>query len=312
MANDFFGIMLAANIPALMGSVFYVDPVSGLDTYDGGTPARAFKTLTAGYAALTANSNDMLVLIGNQTSVDKLAATLDWAKDYTHLVGACAPVSIAQRARIFGHADNALTPLIKISGNGCSFRNIHVNYGVAHAESLVAVEVTGERNYFENCHFAGIGHSTQDAAGACSLLLNGAAECRFVHCSIGLDTQATRGADSSEILVEGATHRMFFEDCFIYAYISNAGHPLVKCVAGAADMTGTWLFKGCTFESIFLNNVTQMTEAFQIGASLGTANIILQDCVGVHIAAWTTHVDNKFYIANHAIDSNTDGIAQSL
>lgn len=311
MASDVFGILLAANIPALMGSVFYVDPADGLDSYDGSTPARGFKTLTAGYAALTENTNDTLVLIGNDASVAKLTETLDWAKNYTHLIGACAPVGVSQRARIFGHADNNdVTPLILVSASGCSFRNIYVNYGVDDAGCLEAVEVTGSRNYFENCHFAGIGHATQDAALACSLKITGASECRFVHCSIGSDTQHTRGADNSEILVSTRASKMFFEDCYIYAWISAGGHSLVKTEEAAA-MTGTWLFKNCIFESMIQDNATPMDVAFDIHINPETLYLILANCVGVHISAWAAAL-NKTYVANLVTTAGTDGMGVLL
>lgn len=312
-AENYYSTILAANIPALMpaGTVFYVDGANGDDNFDGTSPAKAVKTLTTGFGLLTANTNDTLVYIGNQTYPAKLAATLDWNKDYTHLVGACSPVALGQRARIFGHADNALTPLIKISANGCSFRNIHVNYGVDHAESLAAVEVTGGRNYFENCHFAGIGHATQDVSTACSLLLNGCGENLFRHCSIGLDTQNTRGADSSEIYVIGSASKQFFEDCYIYAWISNNGHSLVRNGPIVQSMTGTWMFKNCLFHSIYLNNGTAMAEAFKLVGAPGTCYIILDHCVGVHISAWSGG-HGKVYIGNVNADATTDGLAQNL
>lgn len=309
MANDFYGNMLAANIPQLIpsGSVFYVDGANGLDTYDGKTPARAFKTLTAGYAALTENKNDMLVYIGNQTYPAKLTATLDWGKDYTHLIGACSPVGISPRARIFGHADNTLTPLIKISANGCSFRNILVNYGVAHAESLVAVEVTGSRNYFENCHFAGIGNAEQDAAGACSLKLNGCTENLFKHCSIGLDTVA-RGADNSEILADGRASKQMFEDCFIYANASAGGHSLLK-TNDIEGLAGIWMFKNCVFMATGNDMSDVIDSAFNIHAGGPVSRILLDRCSAFNITAWDANTRGRTYIVADTTDAATDGIA---
>lgn len=296
--KKYFDFMTALGLPKInpFGTVFYVDPVSGLDTNDGKSPATALKSLTAAYTALTANKNDTLVYVGNDAATASLAATLDWAKDYTHLVGACSPVALGQRARIFGHADNALTPLIKISAKGCSFRNIHVNYGVAHAESLVAVEVTGSRNYFENCHFAGIGHATQDAADACSLKLNGCTENMFKHCAIGLDTQHARGALSSEILTIANTSKMFFEDCYIYAWISAGGHSLLK--VASKGLAGTWVFKNCTFTSISENYLVTMDSVINFTTGdLETAQVILQNCCAAgYITAWDANNRQYLYL----------------
>jgi len=314
--KGYFDQILTAGLPEInpFGAVFYVDPANGSDANDGKAPETAFASLNVGLAALTANKNDTLVLVGNETSTAKLVATLDWDKDYTHLIGVCAPVSLGQRARIFGHADNEnVTPLIKVSAKGCSFRNIYVNYGVDDAGCLVAVEVTGSRNYFENCHFSGINHATQDAAGACSLKLNGCAENRFKHCSIGSDTQHTRGAANSEILVDDRASKQFFEDCYIYAWISAAGHSLVRS-ADEKGMVGTWMFKNCLFQSMFLDNATAMTSAFSL-TSLGgieTLYIILDHCIGVHIGAWDSNSRTKTYVGSIPAAVATDGLAEVL
>lgn len=312
MPNNFYGNMLAANIPSMMGSVFYVDPANGLDTYDGKTPARAFKSLTTGEDALTANNNDMLVLIGDQTATASLTETLDWNKNYTHLVGACSPVHVGQRARIFGDAScSAVSPLFKVSASGCSFRNIYVNYGVGVNTNFAAVEVTGNRNYFDNCHFTGINNATQDVTGACSLKLTGGTENRYVHCSIGSITQNTRGANSSEIFVTESTSSQLFEDCYIYAWISHANHSLIRNGTDIVSMTGNWIFKNCLFQSMYLNNGTAMAEAFKIVGAPGTCYIILDHCVGVHISAWSGG-HGKVYVGSLPAAATTDGLAENL
>ena len=62
-------------VPAGLGSIlglqtgkwFFVDPVNGLDGNPGTSPAagKAFATLYAAHAAMTAGKNDVCVLIGN-------------------------------------------------------------------------------------------------------------------------------------------------------------------------------------------------------------------------------------------------------
>ena len=81
------------------GAWLWVDPANGGDGNDGLTPGTALATVGAAYAKCTANRNDVVALIGGPTASVE-AAAIDWAKNYTHLLGFCAPVHEGQRARI--------------------------------------------------------------------------------------------------------------------------------------------------------------------------------------------------------------------
>lgn len=105
--------------------------------------------------------------------------------------------------------------MMTFSGSGCYFKNFSIFHGVDQAAALTAASLTGSRNYFENVRIAGIGNDTQDAAGACSLKLDGASENKFVDCVIGLDTIAAGSAANSEILVDGGASRNKFVNCTI-------------------------------------------------------------------------------------------------
>lgn len=121
------------------GRVYYVDPANGSDFNDGKTPRRALATIAAGYAKLTANRHDTLVYLAGATSAS-IVDTLDWAKSYTHFVGIAAPVPVAQRARIFNSGNTtASTPLLKVSGSGCIFRNLYIFQGSAVATDRKSV-----------------------------------------------------------------------------------------------------------------------------------------------------------------------------
>jgi hypothetical protein len=187
-----------------------------------------------------------------------------------------------------------MNPLIEISGYGCIWKDIYVFQGVADATSLCAVKVTGSRNYFENCHFAGIGNDTMDAAGACSLKLDGAQECKFKACQIGLDTIARGTALNYELIFDSQATRNEFEDCLIYGYLEANTHCLVQ-VADAAALDRYVIFKNCTFLSESLNNATPMLSAFEIPAGMETCYIILKDCAAVGIADWDANNRGKVY-----------------
>ena len=112
-------------------------------------------------------------------------------------------------------AATGISPLINITASGCIFRNLYVFHGVNDATSKINVQVTGQRNYFENFHFAGIGNATLDVTGACSLKIDGGAENLFRNCFIGLDT-ISRAQNSTELWFDSAATRNRFVDCLIY------------------------------------------------------------------------------------------------
>jgi hypothetical protein len=270
------------NINGGVGNIFYLDPSKGSDSNDGLSPQTAFATLPVAYAALTDNNNDVLIYIArlqsNSTSI-YLSSAFTWAKNFTHFIGLCAPTPNA-RARIYqAPAATGITALFTISGSGCMFKNIQIFQGVNDATSKVACMVTGSRNYFESCHFAGIGNATQDVSGATSLLLDGGGvsngENRFYNCYIGLDTVSC-GNLSSDLVLQGNTCRNVFEMCHIYRYISNANRALVLGATNGIDRF--IVFRSCIFQTDSLNQTVTIAQVFNIAASV-QGKIILKDCM---------------------------------
>jgi hypothetical protein len=262
-------------VVASAGKVFWLDPTNGNDGNDGQSPDKAFKSLASAYAAMTSGANDVLYLIGNGGSA-YLSSAFTWAKSYCHLVGVAAPVGVSGRARIaqLGTATGVGT-MVTVSGSGNVFKNIQFFQGVNDATSNVCVSVTGQRNYFDTVHFAGIGHATMDDAGAASLKVDGGAENVFKNCFIGLDTIA-RGANSTELWFDGGATRNRFEDCTVYAYISNAGHALVTVEDGTA-IDRFCIFTRCKFLTDSTNQSISGTEVFKIKTAIVQGKIILDD-----------------------------------
>jgi len=156
-----FGDMLyqLGGVPALAGIPFgpkakyyFVDPVNGDDGNPGTDLAKPLAGLEAAYAKCVADQHDTVFFIAGDTACNP-AAAIDWAKDYTHLIGIGSPLhGVGQRCRILGLAATALSPLITVSGTGCIFKNLQFNNEYATGAVGVAV-VTGLRNYFENVFF---------------------------------------------------------------------------------------------------------------------------------------------------------------
>lgn len=265
------------------GDSYFVDPTNGNDSFDGKGPAKAKATIAAGYALLTAGQNDVLYYMAGTTSAT-LSATLTWAKSYTHFVGVCAPCSMNQRARIFQLSTaTSVNPLLNITGSGCSFRNFYINQGVDDNGSKVCVQVTGDREYFENVHFAGIGHNTMDVDEAACLKLDGAHENTFKHCYMGLDTiNAGSAATNCEIWFDSESSKNIFEDCTIYRRIDHTtNHPLVL-VEDALGIGAFNKFTRCDFIYTSVNMAVKGDTIFSIPAiSSKTRVIILRDCMAV-------------------------------
>ena len=263
------------------GKSYFVKPNTGREGNDGLSPDRSLKTLARAHTLATADQNDVVYLFAQSntaaSTTDYQSATLTWSKDLVHLVGIGAPVAVSQRARIAQLSTaTAVSPLVNITADACVFSNLQFFHGVADATSLVNVQVTGTKNYFQNVHFAGIGHATMVAAGAASLKIDGGAENVFRECTIGLDTISRDETTNGELWLDGGATRNKFIDCLVQAYISNAGYDHVT----VNDTTGIdrWLwFKNCLFLSKSTNKAVNQTQVFAIPASISQGAIILQD-----------------------------------
>ena len=288
--SSFGSVLMPGGIPP-GGNVFYLDPANGSDGNSGATPDQAFASLAAGEDAMVADQNDVLYYIAGSSSTT-LTATLTWDKNFTHLVGLCAPTQVAQRARIFAGSSNNAPILMTISATGCIFSNFYIFHGVADVAALVNVSVTGGRNYFENVHFAGGGNATSAIDGGASLKLDGAEENTFVGCTIGVDTaEATDGY--STILFDGSANRNVFIDPRIIAYAA-AGQTGVALVE-LADATAVDRYTEFIRPLFFLNSTNKavtIASAFVIPSGhTTTASIFLRDEVGLGFTDWDA--DNR-------------------
>lgn len=309
-------------IPMSGGRVVFVDPELGSDGNDGSAdnPKQTLTNSngTGAYDVCVSGRGDIVVLKGGPTSSSttgqtaRLSSAFTWAKNNTHLVGIGAPTMVAQRSRIGWASTVTLSsvagPMFTISGSGCRFENVH---WFDDAETNpVAVSVTGQRNYFANCHIAGMGDADGgDDAAATSLFLNGGDENTFVGCYIGLDTIA-RSTTNAEITLEGAATRNIFQGCFIASFADNAGHLFVK-IDGSGDIDRFVWFKGCMFYNAVESTATTMTQAMDVHNTCG-GMVILQDCALVGATDWAAADNGNVFISNAAPTAGTSGIAVAV
>jgi len=201
--------------------------------------------------------------VGGPTG-NALAAPIDWAKGYTHLIGLSGDLhGVGQRARVTGSDVLDMNYLVDFQGQGCIVKNVQFFNGDDADEDTGAVIVSGGRNYFENCFFAGMGHVTPAArAGGYSLTVTGA-ENQFVRCSIGLLT-IIRAQSSAELIISGtACYRNKFVQCEFLSWSVTAGKVLVKFAA--ASVPWTTQFEDCLFDNM------DMSAGGADGASIDNA-----------------------------------------
>lgn len=258
------------------GNIYYLDPVNGLDTNDGSSPAKAVQTLAQGYALLVSGNNDVLVLIGNGAASGSCRiTTFTWAKSACHLIGICSPSQISQRARIANPTTSGLTltaNFFTVSGSGCLFQNLSWFHGAGAGQTGIAagicLTVTGSRNAFINCDIEGMGDTTTSAdTGSRNIKITGTGgENIFSHCNIGLDTVVRTNANYS---VELANHtvRNIFEDCTFLIDSSDGNQAIIYAATGGLDRFV--LLKGCIVINSMGSGATALTVAFILSASAG-------------------------------------------
>lgn len=317
--NEFaFDAHLLGSLGVIPGSrgyqVFVVDPRTG-DDGQPGTFQFPMRTLEEAYDRCVSGRGDTVVLMGGPRDdgstgmTTRLTASLTWSKDYTHLVGMAAPTNVSQRSRITGPSTGGtFSPVITWSADGCIVKNVQIfdDYTV----DPVAVLLTGQRNYFENVHFAGMGAATggDDAAGA-SLKISGGSENTFKNCHIGLDTVA-RSTTNAELELVSAATRNIFDGCFFSSFADNAGHLWVK-IDGSTDIDRYVWFKDCMFYNAVESTGTTMTQGMDVHNTCG-GMVILQNCAMIGATDWAAADNGNVFISNGAPTAGTSGIAVAV
>lgn len=278
--------------------IFVVDYVNGSDSNPGTKWQAPLKTVEAAYALCTALKNDVVLLVGNGTS-NLATAAITWSKDFTHLIGLNSG-GPEPRSRISCPAALATTPFVDFSADGCMVRNISFWHTTSNAASLVTVAVSGERNTFEGCQFAG-GGGANAVTGARHLTVTGSGN-SFKRCIVGLDTIASVNGMAGVEFVAGAMHTTF-EDCQFLT--STAGTTYAHVAVAAAAGVGRFnLFKNC----LFINEGSGvMATVFLIGAALPAASYIYAiDCWQNGATDWDHN--NRGLFTNITIAANTTGV----
>jgi len=260
------------------GNVYWVRPRLGSDSYDGLSPATAFRTLKRALQAATANQNDVIFLCaeGNTAAntTDYQGETLTWNKDLVHLIGVNSGPLLGQRSRISNLSSAAaLAPMFNLTANGCLISNLEFFQGTpASGTTSICVQVTGQRNRIQNCQISGNGDLTGavDVAGSRSLKVSGS-ENLFVGCYIGLDT-VIRGTQTAEVEISAGA-RNTFEACHFETYSSLSTFKMVTVATGCDRFVK---FKDCDFVAV--QNITSaVAPTGAIGITTMNGQVIMRN-----------------------------------
>jgi hypothetical protein len=312
------GVPLLPNIGSIpfTGRWIFVDAVNGSDGNEG-TSDSPMQTIPTAYAAMTEGQNDVLVLVqrpttaASTTGTFRLSATLTWAKSACHMIGMTAPTMIGQRARISTAtgATTNLTPLISVTAQGCYFANFSIFQGVGQAATAECLmDVTGQRNYFGNISFQGMGSANgSGVAGSYCIYLNGAQENTFEMCTIGVDTQARTAANASVKLRSAATRNVFL-NCLFPMY-ATASTPLFVDAAASGSVDRFNLFKGCTFQNaVNSGSGTAVAGVVGFNASQG-GTTMLDNCSAFGATDWTATDTGVVLLTGPVPNGDTSGMA---
>ena len=201
------------------------------------------------------------------------------------------------------------TNLMTVSGDNNSFVNVHFGNFGSNVLEVGCVEVTGNRNYFGNCHLIGAGHATPAAAtGAYDLKLNAAQETTFESCTFGTDT-IIRAAANGNIIYDGTCYRTRFYDCDVISYSETAGHGAVNIIDVTA-MSGVDIFSGCRFINWKPNGYGALTKAV-IGSTPTSGHLLFDSCS--YFGYTAVGATSAVYVANSAVvASGAGGIATTI
>lgn len=324
---------LGGGMPFTTGQVFFCDYVNGTAGGDG-SAAAPYQTVYQAYNACVTGRGDIVAVISNglASGTQRLslanavavnsaatAGTLVWAKDNTHLVGICAPTSVAQRARFapptgtytvttFGSAN-----FVTVSGSGCIFQNISLFHGFSTGGAAqICWTDTGNRNFYNNVDFGGIADAGSAAdAGSRSLKIGaaGSGEHTFVNCTIGLDT-VTRGAANANLELAGGTPRNSFLNC-LFPVCTSAATPLGILVTGASAIDRWNRFVNCFFPNAMSSGATAQTVIASMTNASPGGFLAMDNCwfVGDASTNWgDTNALANMYVTGATPTAATNGI----
>jgi len=263
-----------------------------------------FTDLSTAYAGTITARNDVVVLSPESHTY---AATLTWANYDTHLLGnqVGRPTQF-QRCR-FGASAN-FTPVVTLSGWGCTWSNVRVAHGRGDAGNLVGVNMSGHYNNWTNVHLYSPGSTTEGDVGATMMSMSLAGGNNYFEgCTFGVDT-IQRSAANSLININTSATNNVFKNCIFHMF-QDASTPYFIWVASGAGVQNRWtFFDDCLFVAYSTSWGTPLTTAVGYNYSGDGHRLIFKDCgfTGVTDIIADTYENNiQMFGGNTYISANT-------
>jgi|SRR3990172_9434838 len=277
-------LLTGGGVPTTFGTVYFVDYDNGSDGNRGRSMAQAFKTLDKANNSVTTNKNDIILLSANSTHA--LTEMLTVSKNRVHFIGLDGGGRMyGQRTKVSLGVTTAATDIatIKVTGVGCSFRNIKFMNSNTVDEGIYCVAEGGEFSLYENCEF--YKDTDLDQTDAAELLHNGDSA-QFRNCTFGslvnivADNVIRPCVKLARETITGKVCRdSYFENCLFWRKAGGTETQFVYA-AGATDVERMLMFNGCSFIN---NPLSAATPAHAVGAGAAQTEgvIFLKNCSSV-------------------------------
>lgn len=174
--------------------------------------------------------------------------SLTWSKSCTHMVG-MAPFSKGggMRSR-FGHSGYTMASFFTISGHNNLFKNLYWMHGssTGGASDVEIGRLSGARNVFEQCHFAGPNDQTQASAAAYNTIEEDGTQNYFKDCLFGGMNAIHRDAANTVLRIGGGQGTVY-ENCVFWSRTAATTPYFINVDATVTG--GSWLgiFLNCQF-----------------------------------------------------------------
>lgn len=207
--------------------------------------------------AATTYENDVLAVapdshtwVGDSATAN---ASLTWSKSCTHMIG-LAPFSKGGGMRSRFTHSATMASYFTMSGHSNMFKNlywIHGDAGTA-AGNLQVGKVTGARNVYEQCHFAGPNDATQGATAGYNTFEEGGTQNYFKDCIFGGMNGVERAA-ANTILKLSNGQGTVYENCVFWSRTTSTTTPyFINHSAAGSTAAVSWIgiFLNCQFINV--------------------------------------------------------------
>lgn len=241
-------------------------------------------TIYDAYTATTSLMNEVILVTPDShmwygTDATTVGA-LTWANSLTHLVG-MAPHSKGggMRSR-FGHSGSAMANFLTVSGSSNLFSNLYWMHGSATggASDVTCLTVSGHRNRFHNCNFAGPMDQTQaSSANYAGVAITGQMN-HFKDCTFGANNNVHREGANTMLHFSSTASMNVFEDC-LFLSRSYATTPYFINSTYTTQLA-RWIgvFLNCQFINLpIVFNTNLIADAVAIAGATSTVNQLYFD-----------------------------------